>query len=170
MSAPRAAVLASFVLLALAAPATAERGPGERAAELVRVVDGEGRKVTLRALAGRVVVMTFGASWCAPCKKELPAFERLAARYAAKGAKVAFLAINIDTDRAKGAAFVREAKLRHVRVGFDVGNTSVGAYDPEKMPTTFVMRGGIVRHVHGGYTAGDEVALARIIDRELARL
>lgn len=170
---PRPSRLLGLVLgLALAAPAvaSAEVRTGGRAAELTRVVDARGKKLSLRALKDKVVVLTFGASWCAPCKKELPAYEKLAAAYAKKGARVVFLAINIDTDRKKGEAFVKAAGLRHVRVGFDPGHGSVDSYDPPKMPTTFVVRGGIVRHMHEGYSAGDEKKLAGVIDGELKKL
>jgi thiol-disulfide isomerase/thioredoxin len=170
---PRAALSAAlvFLLLALApAAADAELKAGDRAAELGRVLDRAGKKLTLKRFADRVVVVTFGASWCAPCKRELPAYEKLAAAYAGKGAKVTFVAINIDSEKAKGEKFVAQAGLKHVVAGFDAGKTSVDAYDPSKMPTTFVLRGGLVRHVHGGYADGDERKLAAIVDGELAKL
>jgi thiol-disulfide isomerase/thioredoxin len=167
----RTASIAFAVVLATATGAAhAELAAGDRAAELSRVVDRTGKKISLRAWRDRVVVMTFGASWCVPCKRELPAYEKLAAAYAARHAKVVFLAINIDTERAKGRAFVDRAGLRHVVAGFDAAKTSVDAYDPGKMPTTFVLRGGIIRAVQGGYAAGDERRIAAVVDRELAKL
>jgi cytochrome c biogenesis protein CcmG, thiol:disulfide interchange protein DsbE len=173
MPSPRlraAAALAAALILAAPAAARADLKVGDRAAELVKVVGRDGKKLSLKQWQGRVVVLTFGASWCAPCKKELPAYEKLAAGYAARGAKVSFLAINIDSERAKGEAFVDQAGLKHVAAGFDPAKSSVDSYDPPKMPTTFVLRGGVVRHVHAGYAAGDEKKLAVVIDRELARL
>jgi len=156
--------------LAVARPAAAEVSVGDRAAELVQVVDAKGRRLSLKRLRDRVVVITFGASWCEPCKRELPAFEKLARGYEKKAAKVTFLAINIDSDRAKADAFIQKAGLRAVVAGYDPAKSSVDAYDPPKMPTTFVIRGGVVRHVHAGYSPGDERALAAVVDKELTRL
>lgn len=162
------ALLAGLV----AAPSTAraEIKAGDRAAELVKVVDRTGKKLALSRLRDRVVVLTFGASWCAPCKSELPRYEKLAAAYAARGAKVTFIAVNIDGERAKGDAFVKQAGLKHVVAGFDTGKSTVEAYDPPKMPSTFVIRKGIVRQVHAGYAAGDDKVVAAIVDRELGKL
>jgi cytochrome c biogenesis protein CcmG/thiol:disulfide interchange protein DsbE len=168
---PRAASLsAALLVLALAPGVHAELKAGDRAADLGRVVDRAGKKLSLKRWSDKVVVMTFGASWCAPCKRELPAYEKLAAAYAGKGAKVVFLAVNIDSEKAKATKFVEQAGLKHVVAGFDAGKTSVDAYDPSKMPTTFVLRGGLVRHVHGGYADGDEKKLAGVVDAELAKL
>ncbi len=169
---PAVRLLLTTLLVSLTAPvaASAEVGVGDRAAELVQVVDGAGKKLRLGSYRDRVVVMTFGASWCEPCKRELPAFEKLARSYAGKKARVTFLAVNIDSERAKALAFVKQAGLRTVIAGFDPAKSSVESYDPPKMPTTFVIRGGIVRHVHGGYAGGDEKKIAAIVDGELARL
>jgi cytochrome c biogenesis protein CcmG, thiol:disulfide interchange protein DsbE len=167
----RAVLLAvAVVILAGPAGAAAEVRAGGRAPELVKVVDRAGKKVRLARWKDRVVVLTFGASWCAPCKKELPAFEKLAAAYASKSARVVFVAINVDNERVKGEAFVKQAGLKHVVAAFDAGKASVVSFDPPKMPSTFVMRGGLVRHVHAGYAAGDEVKLAAVVDAELKKL
>lgn len=165
-----AVVVALLVSLALPGLARADVAVGDRAAELVQVVSSKGKRLSLKALRDRVVVMTFGASWCEPCKRELPAFEKLAAGYAGRRAKVTFLAINIDNDRAKGKVFVRQAGLKHVVAGFDTAKSTVDSYDPPKMPTTFIIRGGIIRHIHAGFSAGDDLKVAAAIDGELGKL
>ena len=165
-----AAPLAAAVLvasLAFAAPAAAGVRKGDRVADFVQVVDGAGKRVSLKRYKDQVIVVTFGASWCAPCKKELPALEKLARRYARQKAKVTFFAVNIDTERAKGARFMQQAGLRAVRGVFDPQKSTVETFDPPKMPTTFILRGGVVRHVHAGYTAGDERKLAAAIEAAL---
>lgn len=163
------ALLATVVLCLLAAaPAHAGIKKGDRAAELVGVVDGANKKVSLRKLQDQVVVMTFGASWCEPCKKELPALERLAKRYYKSHAKVVFLAVNVDNDPDKGKKFMQRAGLQCVRALFDKQKTAVESYDPPKMPSVFVIKRGIVKHVHAGFSSGDDARLATVIDRELA--
>jgi cytochrome c biogenesis protein CcmG/thiol:disulfide interchange protein DsbE len=161
-------VLLSIALVAaLGAPALAGIKRGDRAADFVQVVDAAGKAMSLKRFKDQVVVVTFGASWCEPCKKELPAYEKLAQKYQKRGAAVVFIAVNIDTDRAKAAKFMGQAGLRAVRAAYDRQKSTVESYDPPKMPSTFVIRRGIVKHVHAGYESGDESKLAAVIDREL---
>ena len=54
-----------------------------------------GKAMSLKRFKDQVVVVTFGASWCEPCKKELPAYEKLAQKYQKRGAAVVFIAVNI---------------------------------------------------------------------------
>jgi len=153
--------------LAIATGARAEIRSGDRAADFVQAVDSTGRRVSLKAFREKVVVVTFGASWCEPCKRELPAMEKLAKRYRERSAPVVFLAVNIDNEAVKGKRFMEQAGLRTVRAIYDPQKSTVETYDPPKMPSTFIIRGGVVRHVHAGFSNGDEAALARAIDREL---
>ena len=160
--------LLSFVLVALiGTPALAGVKQGDRAAEFVQVVDASGKAMSLKRFKDQVVVVTFGASWCEPCKKELPAWEKLAQKYQKKGAAVVFIAVNIDTETAKAKKFMSQARLRAVRAAYDRQKSTVESYDPPKMPSTFVIKRGIVKHVHAGYESGDESKLAAVIDREL---
>ena len=171
--APRRPVLAALAvasLLAAAPTARAEVRKGDRASDFVQVVDGAGKRVSLKSFRDQVVVVTFGASWCEPCKRELPAMEKLARHYQQKRARVVFLAVNIDNEVAKGKRFMQQAGLRAVRAIFDSRKSTVEAYDPPKMPSTFIIRGGVVRHVHAGYSAGDESALGAAIDGQLRSL
>ena len=139
---------------------------GDRAAEFVQAKDGRGKRVKLKAYRKKVVVITFGASWCQPCKQELPAWDALARKYKSKG--VVFLAFNIDKDLAKGKAFIEEAKLRTMRAVYEPKGATVESYDPPAMPTTYVIDGrGLIRDVHAGYRPGDEKKLAKAIDKLL---
>lgn len=169
----RRAVLAATAVASLlvAAPlAGAEVRKGDRAADFVQVVDGAGKRVSLKSFRDQVVVVTFGASWCEPCKRELPAMEKLARRYQKQRARVVFLAVNIDNEIAKGKRFMQQAGLRAVRAIFDSQKSTVESYDPPKMPSTFIIRGGVVRHVHAGFSAGDEAAIGAAIDGQLRSL
>lgn len=165
-----ARILLAVGLAALIAvpAASAKVRKGDRAAELVQVKTQAGKAVRLKPLKDQVVVITFGASWCAPCKKELPALEKLARKYAGKN--VVFIAVNIDEERKKGEKFMREVGLRAVIQAFDTRKGAVNAYDPPTMPTTYVVRKGLVRHVHKGYRGGDDRKLERVIAAELKKL
>lgn len=61
-----------------------------------KLVSLTGEEVTLSDLRGQVVVLDFWATWCGPCRKEMPRLQRLADRYAGKG--VVFLAVSADRD------------------------------------------------------------------------
>lgn len=165
-------LLAAFALgLLLAAPsAHAEVRSGERAADLVGVKDARGRAVNLKAYRGKWVVLTFGASWCKPCKKELPAYEKLARRLAAAGKPVVFVAVNIDSDKQAGKKFMKQAGLKVVRAGYDPAGSSAKLYDPPTTPSTFVIGPrGIVRKLHEGFRGGDDKDLESFLNAQLAK-
>ncbi|WP_428265411.1 TlpA family protein disulfide reductase [Haliangium sp.] len=163
-----AAALAALFCLSAGGVAVADVSVGDRAPELVGAKDGRGKRVRLKAYRKKVVVLTFGASWCKPCKKELPAWDKLARRYRDKG--VVFLAVNIDKEAGKGKKFMAEAKLKAVRAVFEPTGASAESYDPPTMPTTYVIDGrGVVRYRHKGYRGGDEDELAKQLDKLLGK-
>lgn len=154
--------------LLLPSIASADVRPGDRAAEFIAAKDGRGRRVKLRSYRNKIVVLTFGASWCKPCAKELPAWEKLARTYKSRG--VVFVAVNIDNELAKGKAFVKKAGLKTMRAVYESGGATVESYNPPTMPTTYVIDSrGIVRHMHKGYRSGDAKKLARELDKLLAK-
>lgn len=121
----RSVIVALGLALALvgagAATARAEVKPGDRAPELDGARDERGKAFKLKAYRGKWVVMTFGGSWCKPCKKELPAWDRLAGKWAGK---VVFIAVNLDNDKAKGKKFMDGLKVRKM----------LRAYGPRRPP------------------------------------
>lgn len=162
------AALVVGLTLAVSAAVEAKVREGDRASELTTVKTKAGKKLRLKKYRDYVVVVTFGASWCVPCKKELPALEKLARKY--RGKKVVFIAVNIDDKRAKGVKFMREVGLKKVIQAFDASKGAVNAYDPPTMPSTYVIRKGIVRHLHKGYRGGDDKRLDKIIGKQLKKL
>ena len=148
---------ATFLLLA--PDAQAGVGVGDRAPEFVAVKNMRGRRMKLRKFRKNIVVLTFGASWCKPCKKELPAISKLADQFR----RVRFIAINIDKNSAKGRAFVRKyVRSKRVRTGLDPNGSTVTLYEPPTMPSTYIIgKYGIIRHRHRGYRSGDEKQLAK---------
>jgi thiol-disulfide isomerase/thioredoxin len=160
------AALAALLTLGSAGLAAADVNVGDRAPELVQAKDGRGKRVKLRAYQGKLVVLTFGASWCKPCKKELPAWDKLARKYK----DVVFLAVNIDKELAKGKEFVQEAKLGAMQPIFEPDGATAESYEPPTMPTTYIIDArGVVRYRHEGYRAGDEKELSARLDALLAK-
>jgi len=153
----------ALVSLALATTsAYAEVKKGDKYVELDATTSA-GKKFRLKDMAGKWVLFTFGASWCEPCHKELPAWDKVAPKLAGK---VLFVAVNINNNADEGKLFLSSLKLKHVFPVFlpDENSPAIKAYDPEKMPSTFVIDPeGTVRLVAYGYHAGDEEQLARTL-------
>jgi thiol-disulfide isomerase/thioredoxin len=145
----RAAILA-LCLVSTSAWATK---PGDRAHDF-DLPSLDGKSVKLSDLKGAVVVVDFWASWCAPCKKELPALDKLAAKYPGK---VVVLAVNIDKDRKKAEGFLQQAKVKSVKILLDPAGKVAAAYDVPTMPSSFIVDDkGMVKYVQSGYKSGDE--------------
>lgn len=112
--------------------------------------DLEGRTVDVAADAGVVRVIDFWATWCEPCREQLPALERLRRELGPRGLSV--YAVSFDEDPAQIARF-----LETTPVGFPVlwdrgGEAWAARYHLSRLPTTLLVdRGGIVRAVHEGY-------------------
>jgi cytochrome c biogenesis protein CcmG, thiol:disulfide interchange protein DsbE len=165
-------IAAASLSLALAAgPAAAGVKVGDRAPELTKVKTAEGKEIRLLEHRGRIVVITFGASWCKPCSKELPALQKIAGpiRKAHKQ-DVVFIAVNTDEEAETGLAFMKSMKLTCVTVGYDPDQGSVRTYDPDPQPTTYIIdRNGVVRHLQQSYHPGDEDNIARVVNELLAK-
>lgn len=124
----------------------------------------DGTRVSLATLRGKVVVVDFWASWCAPCKQEMPVLESLYKRFKQRGLVV--VGVSVDNERANAERFIQG-----VRVSFpivhDAEHSVADRYHPPKMPTSYVIdRAGKVRYVHAGYRAED----ARKLEQEITSL
>ncbi|MEO0972890.1 MAG: TlpA disulfide reductase family protein [Pseudomonadota bacterium] len=113
-----------------------------------------GDNVRLSELRGQVVMINFWASWCGPCRQEMPLLEALYQRYNPLGFEL--LGVNVEQD-------VDDAKrwLADTTVSFpvllDPTNKLSEIYQVKAMPSTVLVdRDGNVRHLHKGYKPGDE--------------
>jgi thiol-disulfide isomerase/thioredoxin len=128
---------------------------GDRLAELDVAVDANGKSFKLKALKGKWLVLTIGASWCPPCAKELPAWDRIAGELKDK---VVFIALNIDDDIEVGKRFHNKLKVKHMQRVYMPSEKSavVASYGSDAMPTTFVADDkGVVRLVRARFEEGD---------------
>jgi peroxiredoxin len=114
-----------------------------------------GRDVKLSAFKGKVIILDFWATWCAPCKVEIPGFVDLQQRYGDKG--LAILGVSADDPIEKLKPFADEYKMNYpVFVG--LGRDDIqDEYGPMwALPTTFVIgRDGKVCSRHTGYKSKD---------------
>jgi thiol-disulfide isomerase/thioredoxin len=162
----RAAVLA---LLVLAGTAHADDlKVGDRLAELDSAKDAAGKPFKVKAIKGWRV-LTFGASWCKPCAKELPAWDKIAPDY--KG-KVTFIAVDLDGDMATGKEFHKKLKLAHMTLTYLSPDSAVAAkYGSDHMPTTVLADpAGVIRYIRGGFEKGDVDGEVKKMKEQLAKL
>ena len=147
-------LLAAVLLLSSAALAQVKKG--DHAADFSgKTLAGETLK--LSSLRGKVVLLDFWASWCEPCKKELPLLAKMAPRLKQRGIEI--VTVNIDENRGNAEAFIRSRNLALTTVP-DTDKSIVGKYEPPKMPSSFVLdRAGIVRSVNDGFEPGDETKI-----------
>jgi thiol-disulfide isomerase/thioredoxin len=126
-----------------------------------------GRTVDVAADRGKVRVVAFWATWCEPCRDELPALDRLQRELGPRG--LAVYAVSFDEDRAQIPAF-----LAQVPVGFPVlwdkgGDRHAEAFQVDRLPTALIVdRAGLVRFVHQGYDESEAREERREVEMLLA--
>ena len=113
-----------------------------------------GPNLRLKEQRGRVVMVNFWATWCAPCRQEMPHLNRLYEKY--RGAGFVLLGVNVDDDTSKAADVAAKLGVTFP-VLLDTEKTVSKLYDVSTMPSTMIIdRDGKVRYVHRGYLAGYE--------------
>lgn len=119
-------------------------------------------KVDAAKYKGKVVIVDFWASWCEPCKIELPALNKLHKKY--KG-KVTVIGVNVDENLNDAKTFLKDHP-----VGFDLvhdkGQKNANELGIEKMPTSFILSNGKIVKVHEAFREGDDAK----IDAEIKKL
>jgi peroxiredoxin len=114
----------------------------------------DGKEVKLSQLRGQVVMLNFWASWCVPCREEMPLLEQMHKKY--KGLGFTLVGVNVDKDSA-----LAEGILKATPVSFpvllDPSSKVAKLYNVATMPSSVIIdRKGQIRYVHRGYRAGDE--------------
>ena len=122
-----------------------------------------GKNLKLSEMAGNVVLINFWASWCAPCREEMPLLNALHKKYQPLGFTVLGVNVEEKTDKAKGF-------LVNFPVDFpillDNTNKVSKQYKVIAMPTTVVVdRDGNMRFLHEGYKPGDEKKYRQMIKK-----
>jgi peroxiredoxin len=133
---------------ALAALLTASPAPDFT----LRTLDG--KNLRLGEQRGRVVMVNFWATWCGPCRLEMPHLNRLYDKYRASG--FVLLGVNVDEDTRNAAAVANKLGIKFPVLP-DTDKRVSKQYDLSAMPSTVLIdRDGKVRHVHRGYRDGVE--------------
>ena len=120
-----------------------------RPAPQVSFTDAAGASANLSDFAGKPVLLNLWATWCAPCRREMPSLERLQARL---GDKITVLAISEDIGGNKAVApFIAKFGLKAVKTYLDPKSTLTQAFNVDGLPTSFLIdrRGRVIGRVEG---------------------
>lgn len=125
------------VLLLWCAAASAQLPPWSGGpTPALRLQDLEGKEHTLGAYRGKVVLVNFWATWCEPCKDEMPSIERL--RRSLEGRPFAVLAVNLAEPDSRVQRFLREVPLGFP-VLMDRDTAAAKAWKARMLPATYII-------------------------------
>ncbi|HXU04652.1 MAG TPA: TlpA disulfide reductase family protein [Polyangia bacterium] len=128
----------------------------------IKVDSLAGKTIDVASYRGRVLLLDVWASWCGPCKQELPMLDAMARRLKAQGIDV--LAVSVDQDRANVDKFLKGHGRWSLTIAHDPAGAIAERLQPDKMPTSYVIdRSGIVRYVNAGFVPDD----AAVIEKRL---
>ena len=119
-----------------------------RAAPVFSLPLFEGGTFQLEKFRGKPVVLSFWASWCGPCRFELPELSRIQTLYP----DVAFVAVNVDREKKDAERFLSRVQFS-LPIAWDNQAEVLGEYSVISMPTMFLIDGnGTVQYVKVGYS------------------
>jgi peroxiredoxin len=154
------------LLIGGAATGVAAPKAGEAAPDFVGY-NADGQPLSVATYAGKVVVLSFWASWCGPCKKELPLLEGIA-RTAGKE-RVQVLAVNIESSEVYRKLARRMSELQML-VASDAGQEAQQSYGVQGIPHMVIIgRDGHIIRVHRGYSEAGVDAVVDDLNRALTQ-
>jgi peroxiredoxin len=145
-------IAAFAAVLTLALPAWA--GVADVQAPNFTLRSADGQSVSLAQFKGDVVMINFWASWCGPCRQEMPLLDSIYKQYKDMG--FTLLGVNVEPHASSANAWLKKTPVSYP-ILYDPNSQVSQLYQVQAMPTTVIVdRKGIVRFVHNGYLPGDE--------------
>ncbi|MDQ1713813.1 MAG: hypothetical protein QOE45_3263 [Frankiaceae bacterium] len=133
-------------------------GSGQRLPDVTLRCIGEGDAVRMRSVGGTPTVVNLWASWCTPCRTEMPEFQQV---HRALGAKVRFLGVDTQDARENDArSAIQRAAITYPSV-YDFDQHVKRAVNSRVVPTTILVGAdGLIKEVHVGQLTGAELRAA----------
>ncbi|MEE9383648.1 MAG: redoxin domain-containing protein [Nannocystaceae bacterium] len=167
LSLARAGLSSALVLLFAACPGSGSAGSvspaggspvvGQQAPSLAVAAGAGAGADNWSELAGKVVIVDFWASWCAPCKEELPELEQIYGELKQEGLEI--VGVSVDEEREDMERFLEIMPLSFTII-YDADHHIAKRWNPPKMPTSYVVdSGGKIAYVQEGYSRGDGAKL-----------
>lgn len=123
--------------------------------------DLDGKNLRLDEYRGQVVLLNFWASWCGPCRQEMPLLDKIHQRY--EDAGFAVVSVNVEGEDAPARSLAKETGVTFP-VLIDAEQRVSQMYDLEAMPSSVLIdRDGVVRYIHLGYQPGDEAKYLKVV-------
>lgn len=158
-------LLASLWLLVSLQACAAESEQKPAPAPDFKLQTTDGKTVQLKDLQGQVVMINFWATWCGPCRKEMPALSQIYDDY--KNAGFTLLGVNLDQEASEALAYLQKAPVSFP-VLLDSKGQVADLYGNTAMPSSyFIDKQGRLAEVHQGYRPGDEEQYRTIIKQLL---
>jgi peroxiredoxin len=108
----------------------------------------------LSELRGKVVLINFWASWCGPCRQEMPILDELYRHY--RPLDFTILGVNVEQNSDDAKSLLKDVPVTFP-ILFDTENKISKLYDVKGMPSTVLVdRDGNIRYIHMGYQPGVE--------------
>jgi thiol-disulfide isomerase/thioredoxin len=154
-----------FAVAVLLAVSMARAASPESAPDFT-LKSASGANLKLSEFRGEVVLVNFWASWCGPCRQEMPLLSELHEQYRDLGFTV--LGVNVEEDTRKARKLLEDAPVSFP-VLFDSDSVVSREYDVVAMPSTVLVdRNGKLRYLHKGYKPGLEAVYQQQV-RDLLR-
>jgi len=149
----RTRIAAMIAAAALALPALAANPTGSPAPQFT-LGSRAGQSVSLAQYKGQVVMLNFWASWCGPCRQEMPLLESIYKKYNRLG--FTMIGVNVEPDSNAANEWLKATPVSFP-ILYDKDSKVSKMYDVAGMPSTVIIdRAGKVRVLHRGYKPGDE--------------
>jgi thiol-disulfide isomerase/thioredoxin len=133
---------------------------GSPAPEFDLPAQSGGKRASLAAAKGKVLLVDFWATWCGPCRASFPKYQELAQKL---GDDVMIVGLSEDDEADDIASFAKDTGASFT-LAWDRDKRVAGAYKPSSMPTSFIVdKSGLVRFVHTGFRDGDESVIEQQI-------
>ena len=145
-------IAAIIAVLTVSLPALAGSAPGP--APGFTLASRSGHDVSLAQYKGNVVMINFWASWCGPCRQEMPLLESIYKKYNKMG--FTMLGVNVEPNSNAANEWLKATPVSFP-ILYDRDSKVSKLYDVAGMPSTVIIdRSGKLRVLHRGYKPGDE--------------